>query len=56
MPCYSATSVELRADTETEIEERASTEKVEVSIEQKEVVKVDYTDFENRINSLKVAK
>ena len=55
-PVYSATSVELRADTETEIEERASTEKVEVSIEQKEVVKVDYTDFENRINSLKVAK
>ena len=55
-PVYSATSVELRADTETEIEERASTENVEVSIEQKEVVKVDYTDFENRINSLKVAK
>lgn len=54
-PCYSATSVELRADTETEIETRATNETVEVSIQEKKVEKVDYTDFENRINSLKAA-
>lgn len=61
-PCYSATSVEVRADDEIEVEVRGIEEEVSVTdnsvseradeeVEQKEVI--DYSQFEDRINSLK---
>lgn len=54
-PIYSATSVELRAGEDAEIEERAIEQKIELDIAtQKEVI--NYIDYENRINQLKSAK
>lgn len=49
VPCYSATSVELRADNEADIETRCSDTEVTIT----QPAKVDYTDLEKRINSLK---
>lgn len=52
-PVYSATSVELRAGEDIDIEERAVEQEVKVIIEkQKETI--DYSKYEKRINSLKV--
>lgn len=52
VPCYSATSVELRADSETDVEERAIESKIEVESEKRE----DYTEYEKRIKAIKEAK
>jgi HK97 family phage prohead protease len=52
-PVYSATSVELRAGEDIDIEERAVEQEVKVTIEkQKETI--DYSEYEKRMNSLKV--
>ncbi len=52
-PCYSATSVEVRAETEQDIEVRALDSKIELSVEKK---KIDYSEYEKRIKKLKAAK
>jgi len=54
-PVYSATSVELRANGNVEIEERASEQAVKVVIETPQK-SIDYSEFEKRISSLKVGK
>ena len=51
-PCYSATSVELRAGEEEDIESRACDSDVEISVEEKRA-EIDYSEFENRIRKLK---
>lgn len=51
-PCYSATSVEVRADSETDIEERAIESKINLSVV-KNSKAIDYSEFENRITALK---
>lgn len=56
IPCYSATSVEVRADSETDIETRAVDSNVNLSVIEPAKEKIDYSDYENRINSLKTAK
>lgn len=56
VPCYSATSVEVRADSETDIETRAVDSNVNLSVIEPAKEKIDYSDYENRINSLKTAK
>ena len=54
-PCYSATSVEVRADSETDIEERAIESKINLSVV-KNSKAIDYSEFENRITALKNVK
>jgi HK97 family phage prohead protease len=49
IPCYSATSLELRADEEINVEERAFETKVEVSEAKKTI---DYSKFENRLKEI----
>lgn len=56
VPCYSATSVEVRANNETDMETRAIDNKIELSIEKPPKEKIDYSDYENRINTLKAAE
>ena len=56
IPCYSATSVEVRADSETDIETRAVDSNVNLSVIEPAKEKIDYSDYENRIKSLKTAK
>ena len=56
VPCYSATSVEVRANNETDMETRAIDNKIELSIEETPKEKIDYSDYENRIKSLKTAE
>lgn len=56
IPCYSATSVEVRADSETDIETRAVDSNVNLSVIEPAKEKIDYSDYENRINSLKTAE
>lgn len=56
VPCYSATSVEVRADSETDIETRAVDSNVNLSVIEPAKEKIDYSDYENRINSLKTAE
>lgn len=56
VPCYSATSVEVRADSETDIETRAVDSNVNLSVIEPAKEKIDYSDYENRIKSLKTAK
>ena len=51
-PCYSATSVELRAEAEEDIESRACDNGVDVSIEEKRA-EIDYSKWENRLKELK---
>lgn len=51
-PCYSATSVEMRADKEEHIEQRAFDEEPEVTVEESRA-EVDYSKYENRLNELK---
>ena len=53
MPCYSATSVELRAEAETDIEERAAEGDISLTVENP---KIDYSAYENRIKQLEAAK
>lgn len=56
-PCYSATSVEVRADCETEVEERATESKIDLLVQEQEKQKeIDYSNYENRINTLKTVK
>lgn len=56
-PVYSATSVEVRAEGEEEIEQRATEGEFSV-VDMVETPKklIDYSEFENRINNLKSAK
>lgn len=56
IPCYSATSVEVRADSETDIETRAVDSNVNLSVIEPAKEKIDYSDYENRIKSLKTAE
>ncbi len=56
VPCYSATSVEVRADSETDIETRAVDSNVNLSVIESAKEKIDYSDYENRIKSLKTAE
>lgn len=51
-PCYSATSVELRANVETDIETRCLETEISVT-EHKKIEKVDYTDYENKLKRIK---
>lgn len=53
-PVYSATSIEVRAEGEEEIEYRAEERRVEVS--KVAPVQPDYTQFENRISEARIAK
>lgn len=56
-PCYNATSIETRADKEVVVEHRATSNKIVTnSNEEKSKDKVDYSEFQNRINKLKVDK
>jgi phage head maturation protease len=54
-PCYSATSIELRAAEEFEIEIRSEESEVHYKEEmpKEEKPKIDYTEYENRINTIK---
>ena len=56
VPCYSATSVEVRADSETDIETRAVDSNVNLSVIESAKEKIDYSDYENRVKSLKTAE
>ena len=49
VPCYAATSVEIRAENEIDLECRAFEGKINLSVEKP---KIDYSEYENRINSL----
>lgn len=54
VPVYSSTSIEVRADTEEEVETRAlylETEYTE-QISQKKETEIDYSEYENRISNL----
>lgn len=59
VPCYAATSIELRADEEdyTEIEVRSYDSNIEI-VDCKETNKpeINYSDYENRIDALKMVK
>lgn len=58
-PVYSATSVEVRADDEVDIEHRAFDNPISLTVTEmppKTPPKVDYSDYENRIASLITAK
>ena len=53
-PAYSATSIELRASEEFEIETRSEESEVQYKEELEEPkAPIDYTEFENRINTIK---
>lgn len=54
IPCYSATSVEVRADIETDIETRLFDSGIELKVQKAETV--NYSEYENRIQSLKTAE
>ena len=51
-PVYSATSVELRADKEEDIETRAFADEVDFCVEEKRA-EIDYSTYEERLNRLK---
>lgn len=51
-PCYSATSVEMRAEGEENIESRALDTDIEFSVEESRA-EVDYSKYENRLKELK---
>lgn len=55
MPIYAATSVEVRADDEVDIEHRAFEGPINLTVAESPP-KVDYSDYENRIASLKTAQ
>jgi HK97 family phage prohead protease len=54
-PVYSATSVEIRADGDIEIEERSTDQEVKITVETPKKP-VNLSEFQNRINKLKVGK
>lgn len=51
MPCYSATSIEIRADEEEDVEERASVEEIRVLVQ--EETKDPVEAYRKRLNDLK---
>lgn len=51
-PCYSATSVEMRAEGEEHIERRALDTDLEITVEERRA-NVDYSKYENRLKELK---
>ena len=51
-PCYAATSVECRADSEVNIEERAFDTGVETVFMEEEKKKIDYSDYKETIAKL----
>lgn len=53
-PVYAATSVEVRADGDRDVEIRACDANLKVKVCEKEPIRQDYTDYENRINALKI--
>lgn len=55
-PVYSATSIELRAGEDKEIEERAFEQNITIIADEKKKETIDYTKYENRIQTLKTAK
>jgi HK97 family phage prohead protease len=55
-PVYSATSVELRADAETDIEIRSNNDNVDLQMVETPKKPVDLSQYQNRINKLKVGK
>ena len=53
-PCYSATSIEVRADAEEDVEERAGTDDVQViALEEKEERKDRLDGYRSRLSNLK---
>lgn len=50
IPCYAATSVECRAENDVDIEMRAFDMPVDLNVYKS---KVDYSEYENRINKIK---
>lgn len=54
-PVYSATSVELRAGEDIEVEERGTEQEVKVTVETPKET-INYSEYENRIQNLKSAK
>lgn len=54
MPCYSATSIEIRADEEEDVEERASVEEIRVLVQ--EETKDPVEAYRKRLNNLKKEK
>lgn len=55
-PFYSATSVELRADAETDIETRSLEDEVELSMVETPKKPIDLSKYQYRINKLRVGK
>jgi HK97 family phage prohead protease len=55
-PVYSATSVELRADVETDIETRASEDDIELRMVETPKKPINLSQYQNRINKLRVGK
>lgn len=54
LPVYSATSIEVRAEEEEEIEIRAAESEVTVKdLTEKKKDTIDYSEFENKINNLR---
>lgn len=51
MPCYSATSIEIRADEEEDVEERASVGEIQVMLPEEKEDPVQI--YRNRLNNLK---
>lgn len=58
VPVYSSTSIEMRADTEEEVETRALYLETEYSenipAKEEERAEIDYSDYENRIKNLEM--
>ncbi|MDF2537417.1 MAG: hypothetical protein K0S76_438 [Herbinix sp.] len=55
-PVYSATSVELRADIETEIETRSSEDEIELKMVETPKKPINISQYKHRINKLRVGK
>ena len=54
-PIYSATSVELRANENVDMEERSSKEDIKLTIAESPPNKIDYSSYHSRINALKIS-
>jgi phage head maturation protease len=55
-PFYSSTSIEIRADEEVEVEVRAEDAEISVKDITEKPNPIDYSPYENRLNSIKVGK
>lgn len=55
-PVYSATSVELRADIETDIETRSLEDEIELTMVETPKKPIDLSKYQHRINKLRVGK